>query len=448
MNETHDIDAQVHALLGGDKLVAAALEPKTAQLHLAPKRGVLGDSFRAGRIAAGVILGLLAIFSTVVVSYGLRRRAAARAEQVATELSTFAATGGAEGASELLDELAANTELDPAHRAIVARAEATLYRGFNGDPAHLDRVRAALQGSPLPEHDLVVVEGLVTSCGDRLRLLPRLAALGANSDDPMVPFLMGTALARAGSAQQATAAFERALELEPSNLEFLATLAAHRVQVGEVDEAIELLDVMREVDPTSAWTLQLTALLGQPLPEVEEPHTVPVAEAWGLVYAAAAGVARNDLAAAQAKLTSAVERVHTQAAFQVDFADYLLTRGQPQAARWIVEAESWADDTPSARATRGRLLLAQGRVADAATVLGEAVDAGFADPITGLAYLEALGASGGVPDTARRFARELATAWPDRPDVAAAAGIKDETPKTGKKPKQQRRRSAKRARRR
>ena len=59
-----------------------------------------------------------------------------------------------------------------------------------------------------------------------------------------------------------------------------------------------------------------------------------------------------------------------------------------------------------------------------------------------------LGASGGVPDTARRFARELATAWPDRPDVAAAAGIKDETPKTGKKPKQQRRRSAKRARRR
>ena len=33
MNETHDIDAQVHALLGGDKLVAAALEPKTAQLR-------------------------------------------------------------------------------------------------------------------------------------------------------------------------------------------------------------------------------------------------------------------------------------------------------------------------------------------------------------------------------------------------------------------------------
>lgn len=439
MGNSHDIDAQVHALLGGDRLAARA--PSAVRADRVKSR----SGWTWGRIAAGLTLAGLAVFSGVVLTYGLRRSAEAEAQRMAAELQALATTGGTAGASELLDKLGALPDRlhDGRHRGIMLRTEATLYRSHDADPQRLQRIEAALETPEgLSELDLVLIRTLIASRADRLSQLSNLARLGADSEDPLVAFLMASALSRAGSAEQASAAFDRALELEPSNLEHLAGFAAHQYAGGHSAEAAELLDVMREVDPISGWTKQVAAMLRVELPPSEQSHEVPVAGAWTKIYLATVRLGENDRVVARALVAEAVQEVHAQPAFLVDFVDFLLSRGYPDAAGIVIGNPSWSNKTAGAMAAQGRYLLAQGDIPGAANVLSQAVAAGFADPVSGLAYIEALGAAGGQPATVRKVARELADAWPDNVDVAAAVREKvAPAPEVKKKRRRKRKRS-------
>ncbi len=327
------VDDQMHAMLGGDRFEEQErlLPPKT---RLLPQQR--RSKLSAARVAVGVVVVSTFGFATCVLREGLLVRAEARAQDDLAQLDAVASQGATEHAVLVADSLQAREHLPAAEAILLARTEAILFRFRDAAPDRLEHIVNLLARDDVRAHErqVAVVSALLSSRRERAAMLDRLLELERGAgEDPEPSYLVATAYAQLHDAESAAAAFERSLEIEPSHLEHLYVYAAQQLVAGNAAAAAELLEVMREANPSSPWTRMLALRIE---PDAEALGAAPpVVLAWR-------AIAEDDV-------ERAVELVHADPAFLIDFADTLIATGRLSVARRLVAHERWPDGPHATR---------------------------------------------------------------------------------------------------
>jgi tetratricopeptide (TPR) repeat protein len=217
------------------------------------------------------------------------------------------------------------------------------------------------------------------------------SALARSPDLSDLHQLRGTVLARKGDAERATAAFDKALELDAGNAAAVAGLATLRANAGDASGAIDLFDRAAELDPEQAE----------------------------YAYSAAQLALASGNPSARERLEAVVRRTPGHAGARNDLAWLLAERGEDlDRALELAEAAVRLNDAPDLQDTLGWVLLKRGESGRAAEVLEKAVEQQPGSPT--LLYHFAMALKENGEDQRARETLKRALETPGFPDAEAA----------------------------
>ncbi len=378
---------------------------------------------RARRPRWPLLVGLAAVaaLTTWITAQGVERNRRQRRQLAAEEMVEFLKAGDFKRVERMLAELEPGAgklrEHDP-HLDLMMRAEATLYRHHDADPARLRRIAPFFdRGERAGSYDRAVARALVVSRAERVALLDELRRVDRPGvRDPQVAFLIATVLERCGDRRGAAEHFARAGDLGPHYLPHLGEAALFYQRQNDANASLRVLGRMSDHDPRSAWTAlgwQGHALFfgGEGQQPVAPADLSPVSAGRMEMTKALAALARREGETARPLLRNAVDRVRGQPPFLLDDLDLLLESGHTGAARYLVSRLD-GQASVALTAARGRLLVASGQPGRAAGLLREAWERGLRDPLAARDLLRALRSSGGSTDQIERINNELSRLWP------------------------------------
>lgn len=358
----------------------------------------------------------------------LQRSDAKELATLADRMQQLTHGGNVEQLAELLDDPAvaqdAFTGRSGAYHKTWRRADAVLYRYYDGNPARRKRLtEAALSG---PDAFETVTHALLKSAPERTSVIARLGATTRSTDDPNAALLWAEALARAGNEAEARQVLEAALAREPTHLLLLTALAERFSRLRSGRRAEEALAEMDDIRPHALWTrighLRSAVWMRARLPA--EPPLQPseralaptrsVAAAERAFAAAVVAERRGSRADAAAAMASVAKAVHNEPTFLIDFADRALNLGAPQLAKVLTDSAPWPTDSVAAGSVVGRLLAELGFSDVALQKLSTAWKAGLRDPIAARRLAQLLAQTGTTGLTADSVGAEIATLFPAR----------------------------------
>lgn len=348
-----NLEAQLAALYG-ESLWGEWSDPGALFEHEDVQNLRSSGSFWLRLMGIGIVVGLGAGLWWVV-SVGMARSHGEERARVADEISEFLKVGDFDHIQQFLPRLQLDDkEWDPAdpHLDLIIRAEATLYRYFDADPRRFDKIVPYLGGGDKNNsYHRVVSRALIASLAERnshLESLLRVNQPGIR--DPEASFLIATVFDRAGDIKKATKAFNHAEDLGPDHLFHLAVAAAFHIRHKKKQPSLRLMGQMIDKNPRSPWT-RLTEIrcglaTGKPtqsLKKADVSFSPVLAGEWYLTRAISELNSKNNKAARQS-LQHALNAVHHQAPFLLDYYERLMDESFPLAARFIMsimEDEGW-----------------------------------------------------------------------------------------------------------
>jgi hypothetical protein len=197
----------------------------------------------------------LAIVALAITGVEERARSDSKSQaQLLQELLITGSLSEARSHLEKLEALVAQAKNPRAHAAIRARAEATLYRFHDADPARKGRaLRLLIAEKNRMTNDAWVAAALLTSRTERASILRGGEALVLPRDaDPVA--LAASLEAGLGRSKEARAGYLEAEAREPSHVVHLYALFSLEHVNGERRDAQLVLERMEDVSPTSPWT--------------------------------------------------------------------------------------------------------------------------------------------------------------------------------------------------
>jgi hypothetical protein len=429
----------MQALLGGSLFATGALGTRAVKTA-----GSGSAKLRKSR--RGLPYGWLA--SIVALTFGvlegvdfLKHRAGeAEAAQRTEVLKELLRCGSFAQAADVLSKIP--EDVRPKRAALIARAEATIYRYHDADPKRRERVLRYFETAS----DKTSPEWMVTIAllAPRLELLAQLDGLRraaeADREDPEPIFLAAEAWARAGVIKLADAAFAQAEGVAPAHLPHLARYVAYQVELGRAYQVSNLISQMRDVTgnagDSSGYTMLALSIASTLVPELkptesDDPGTMadmpPVYRAYVHEHRAMQLLRSGDSDRGIAEVRRSVDAVREEPAFMVDLADALLTTSFVEAAKVVAQSDGWPSSSAAARDVEARLAIVGGDLERGASLLRIASKGGLCDPRAALEYARSPRSS---RDEAKALLRNAAEGWPhneavraeiDRTEVAANA---------------------------
>lgn len=252
-----DPEIRMRALLGqslfGERDVSTGVRPAAGFSELA------GEISRRRAIIAGIAL-LTLIGAGGVVRAAVAHRAG---EDVSKETETLAhlmETGSVEQVAAAIPRFAAlaeNSGASAKDRAALARAEATVYRYLDADPARKAKITGTLLDQTLNDDDAVLARALIADDEDNIEKIDTLKAIAARRPKASEPvFLIASAYRAAGRFKEAQRTMKAAEELEPSHLPHLLAELLFFSERDNKSEALRVYEQMNDVQPTSQFTVQ------------------------------------------------------------------------------------------------------------------------------------------------------------------------------------------------
>lgn len=348
-------------------------------------------------VVAGALLGL----GILLVRAGRQRQEEREQATLTSELREFLLHGELALAERRVASLCSTpprcAQLPPETRALVARAQATLYRWHDADPARLAAIEA--MAAPAESVDLAVKNALLESAERWSADINGLEALARNDIagcDAL--YLVALARARAGNLPAAVAAFRAANERGPAHLPYLALQVQALDDSGLPVSALRVARRMASISDKSPWTKWALSLAGADSPSNPPgtPDPSPAAEppVLRMLKALHRGIPPEGLAPGPEILRDSVNR--------------LIVRGEfPGARRLLGDPRAHAGP-----ALLARLAWSEGRLDEAASLVPSSNEA---DPLARLLVVKRLRSQNDL-DGARSILdaleRDWGGAWP------------------------------------
>jgi hypothetical protein len=357
-----------------------------------PAHGALTPRRLALVVLAGVLLGL----GTLLVRAGQQRQEERKRTTLTAQLREFLLHGelaqAGKRVSSLCDTPSRCAELSPETRALVARAQATLYRWHDGDPARLTAIEALTV--PADSVDLAVKNALLKSADKwsaEIHGLEALAQKDATGCDAL--YLVALARARVGDLPGAVKAFRAANERGSAHLPYLALQVQALDELGLPVSAQRVAKRMAFISKKSPWTAWALALAGadsssEPSSAASEPPVLRI------LKALAQGIPAEGIAPGPEIL--------------LDHVDRLIRRGDLSGARSLLGDPRM----PAASGLAARLAWGEGGLQAAASMT---VPDGEADPLARLLLVQRrrrLNDLDGAKSTLDALERDWGGAWP------------------------------------
>lgn len=153
-----------------------------------------------------------------------------------------------------VDEYARIVQLEPnntENRLLLGR----LYT-LSHDTAHAEeQFKAAQKIDPDSEDVVLNIAGLYSEQGDNTRAIQVLTALPDDDQTSKTLFALGQTYDQIKDTKNAVAAYKKALDLEPDNLDVERALAQDQLSLGQDDEALKAFKDASAGDPSDAQSL-------------------------------------------------------------------------------------------------------------------------------------------------------------------------------------------------
>jgi tetratricopeptide (TPR) repeat protein len=244
------LESQLNAMFGGGLFREPTLIEKISVVHeLRPPR-------RAASTFVRLVLATVAVGLVAFALAAQRVKHSRECAQLIGDLAGYLRTGELRVADEALERarvLAAEPDRARLLAPLMARAEATLYRYVDASDERRTSVEAMLAASGEGSFDAVIARALITPDAELAALQPVLQMIADETRDPEAAFLLAVSLVAAGRTEDADRAYARAVDLEPSHLPHLAHYAVWVTRSGRAEEAGEIVDQMKTIDPESPW---------------------------------------------------------------------------------------------------------------------------------------------------------------------------------------------------
>jgi tetratricopeptide (TPR) repeat protein len=403
-----ELDPQILALMSGQPAPNPAVALDQGSVVTPAKPGSMKTGMRKSRsrmqVALWVLIGVVFIGCGVFAGIKIRalrlEKQIVAARQRATDLAKADTWKGWRDARNSLADIVGASATTP-NRAALARTRALIAFEFGDGIVDAKSDVDALAGQGGLDGNLAAAYLALALSDVKAAKLASDAALQAAPNDPAANYVAGHAALLAGDAQQAIVHMKAAAEAEPRPL-YGVGLARALGAAYNWDDAIATLDKVfataadhpvavlargtiiaasGRIFPGSALANDVRAQLDRIVTEgkrplVEQQHGVsPAQVAYGHLALAQVNFMRNDAAAARNDLKTALAVNLDDQRFAEQFTETLYMIGDVGAARSA--ADRALRDYPAskrARITLARVMLAQGRPADAADIVSKQAD--------------------------------------------------------------------------
>ncbi len=449
------LDPQILALMSGQPAPnpAQALDQISVvtPAKVGPKTGMRKNRSRMS-LAVWIVIGVVviggAVFAGIKIrNYRLDKQIVAARERATNLAKADTWKGWRDARNSLADIVGASATIP--NRAALARTRALIAYEFGDGIADAKNDVDALAGQGGLDGQLAAAYLALAMNDTKAAKTAAAAALATSADDPAAHYVAGQAALLAGDAKDALAHMKTASDKEPRPL-YAVGLAHAQAAMYSWDDAIATLDKVLattadhpvaviargnllaasgRIFPGSALANELRGQLDRIVSEGKRPlseqqHGVsPAQVAFGHVVLAQVNFMRNDVKASKNDLKLAAAVNLDDPRFAEELTETLYVTGDLAAARNAADkALQDYGGSKRARITLARVLLAQGRAADAADVVGKQADV-IALPDALAVRGQALLATGDAVGAAADFDAALKKVPTHEPSVVGRAWV-------------------------